>query len=97
LDAQESSVPSKQTHPGESVGVAALPSGAAKKIALGTLLLGAGLLWPVPLVGVLFLVAGGFGLAIASEAELTPASSPAVVAEADVGTPFDLQPEGSSS
>jgi len=54
---------------------------AGKRISLAMLLLGAVLLWPVPLVGVLFLVAGGFGLAISSEAMLTPAS-PAIAAGA---------------
>lgn len=57
------------------VGVAAPPS-AARKVSVGMLLLGVALLWPLPLGGVLFLVAGGFGLAIASEAELTPAFIP---------------------
>ena len=47
---------------------------AGKSISMAMLLLGAVLLWPVPLVGVLFLVAGGFGLAISSEAKLTQAS-----------------------
>jgi hypothetical protein len=53
------------------VGVAAQPSGAGKRISIGMLLLGAGLVWPVPIGGVLFLVSGAFGLAISSEAELT--------------------------
>jgi len=47
---------------------------AGKRISTAMLLLGAVLLWPVPLVGVPFLVAGGFGLAISSEAMLAPAS-----------------------
>jgi len=49
-------------------------SNAGKRISTAVLLLGAVLLWPVPLVGVPFLVAGGFGLAISSEAMLAPAS-----------------------
>lgn len=49
---------------------------AGKKISTALLLLGAVLLWPVPLVGVPFLVAGGFGVAISSEAML-PRASPA--------------------
>jgi hypothetical protein len=46
----------------------------AKKISLAMLLLGVGLLWPVPLGGAVFLVAAGVGLAIVSEAELTEAA-----------------------
>ncbi len=71
---------------------------AGKRISIGMLVVGAALLWPVPLGGVLFLVAGGFGLAISSEAELTQASpataNDSVNAPASVGTPFDPQPEG---
>jgi len=65
---------------------------------MGLLLLGAGLLWPVPLGAVLFLVAGRFGLAISSEAELTQASprrpNPAVVVpSASLRSPFGPQPD----
>ena len=56
--------------PGESA------PNAGRRISTAMLLLGAVLLWPVPLVGVPFFVAGGFGLAISSEAML-PRASPA--------------------
>lgn len=47
-----------------------------QKISLGMLLLGAALLWPVPLGGVLLLVTAGIGLAIAWEAELMASAVP---------------------
>jgi hypothetical protein len=65
------------------------------KISLAMLLLGAGLLWPLPLGGALLLVTAGLGFAISWEAELEPppaaAPIPATVAPAgaDVPLPFD--------
>ncbi|HEV7864422.1 MAG TPA: hypothetical protein VGR20_17065 [Acidimicrobiia bacterium] len=41
-----------------------------KRISAAMLLLGVGLLWPVPLGGALVLVVGGFGMAIVTEADL---------------------------
>jgi hypothetical protein len=82
----------------ETSPVAGAPPGAGKSISVAMLLLGVGLLWPVPLGGALFLVAGGFGLAISNEVELTQAApataNPPVAPQASVATPFDPQPEG---
>ena len=82
----------------ETSPVGGAPPGAGKSISVAMLLLGVGLCWPVPLGGALFLVAGGFGLAISNEVELTQAApataSPPVAPQASVGTLFDPQPEG---
>lgn len=51
------------------VGVAPQP-GMGKKMSAAMLLLGLGLLWPVPLAGALVLVSAALGLAVSSEAEL---------------------------
>jgi hypothetical protein len=58
------------------------------KISLVLLLLGAGLLWPVPLGGALLLVTASVGLAIGWEAGLEPPTAVAP-AGADVPLPFD--------
>lgn len=49
---------------------AGAPSRLGRKISTGMLIVGAALVWPVPLGGALFLVTAGFGLAICSEAGL---------------------------
>ncbi len=51
------------------MGVAPQP-GMGKKMSAAMLLLGLGLLWPVPLAGALVLVSAALGLAVSSEAEL---------------------------
>lgn len=51
-------------------GAGAAPWRSGRRISVAMLLPGLGLLWPVPAVGCLFLVAAAFGLAISSEAEL---------------------------
>lgn len=47
-----------------------------ERAALTALLLGIGLLWPLPLGGVLLMVAGAFGLAISWEDQLIEANVP---------------------
>ena len=79
------------------VGVALQFPAAGKRISAAMSLLGVALLWPVPLAGALLLVAGGLGLAISSEADLTPTAAMNTSPAADQsngGTPLDPQPEG---